>query len=106
MTRRGSKAASRANRAEGSEAGSRADVRPTSRPSRSATEPEEAARAALAHEALPAPSGDKVKLTLRVSLSREQAERLTARAIREGKNLVALVAEILEAAVDDRGVLS
>ena len=47
-----------------------------------------------------------MKLTLRVSLSREQAERLTARAIREGKNLVALVAEILEAAADDHGVLS
>jgi hypothetical protein len=38
-----------------------------------------------------------VKLTLSVSLSREQAERLTARAIREGKNLEALVAEILGA---------
>lgn len=37
------------------------------------------------------PSGDKVKLTLTVSLSREQAERLAAQA-------KALVAEILEAA--------
>jgi hypothetical protein len=33
-----------------------------------------------------------------VSLSRGQAERLAARAIREKKNLDALVAEILEAA--------
>jgi len=40
----------------------------------------------------------KVTLTLTVSLSRERAERLTARAIREGKNPEALVAEILEAA--------
>src|SRR5262249_3105598 len=38
------------------------------------------------------------KLTLTVLLTRAQAERLTARAIREGKNLDALVAEILGAA--------
>ena len=42
-------------------------------------------------------SGKKVKLTLTVFLSREQAERLTARAIRAKKNLAALVTEILEA---------
>ena len=36
-------------------------------------------------------------MTLRITLSRAQAERLTARAINEGKNLNALVAEILEA---------
>jgi len=35
---------------------------------------------------------------LTLTLSRAQAERLTARAIREGKNLDALVAEILEKA--------
>jgi hypothetical protein len=51
----------------------------------------------MAHEAQASPSGDKIKLPLTVSLSRAQAERLTARAIREGKNLDALVAEILEA---------
>jgi hypothetical protein len=34
-----------------------------------------------------------------VTLSRAQADRLTARAITEGKNLDALVAEILEAAL-------
>jgi hypothetical protein len=39
-----------------------------------------------------------VKLRLTISLERSQAERLTARAIREGKNLEALVAEILQAA--------
>jgi len=37
-----------------------------------------------------------VKVSLTLTLSRAQAERLTARAIREGKNLDALVAEILE----------
>jgi hypothetical protein len=52
----------------------------------------------VAHEARAIPSApDKVKLTLTVFLHRADAERLTARAIREGKNLEALVAEILEA---------
>jgi hypothetical protein len=59
--------------------------------------PDNIARAAVAHEGQ-AVLGGEVKLTLRVTLSRAQAERLTARAIGEGKNLNALVAEILEAA--------
>ncbi len=63
--------------------------------------PEDTARAAVAHETTASPTGDRVKLTLTVSLSRAQAERLTARAIREGKNLHALVAEILEATPTD-----
>ena len=42
--------------------------------------------------------GDKVKLPLTFVLDREVAERLR-RAIREGKKLEALVAEILEVAV-------
>jgi hypothetical protein len=54
-------------------------------------------RSAVAHESRPTSDG-KVALTLRVALSRTQAERLTARAIREGKNLNALIGEILEAA--------
>ena len=45
--------------------------------------------------------GGDVTLTLRLILSRAQAEQLTARAIRKGKNLNALVAEILE--VDPTG---
>jgi len=53
-------------------------------------------RSAVAHESQPTSDG-KVALTLRVALSRRQAERLTARAIREGKNLNALIGEILEA---------
>ncbi len=52
----------------------------------------------MAHEAQASPSGEKIKLPLTIALSRAQAERLTARAIREGKNLDALVAEILEGA--------
>jgi hypothetical protein len=58
--------------------------------------PEKVARDASGHEATATPSREKVKLTLTVFLDREQAERLTARAIREGKNLEGLVAEILE----------
>ena len=42
-------------------------------------------------------SGKKVKLRLTVFLSREQAEKLIARAIRAKKNLAALLTEILEA---------
>ncbi len=41
----------------------------------------------------------KVKLPLTIVLDRDVAERLSTRAIREGKNLETLVAEILEAAV-------
>ena len=52
----------------------------------------------MTHETRAIPSApDKVKLTLTVFLNREDAERLTTRAIREGKNLEAMVAEILEA---------
>ena len=71
---------------------------PRRRPRLVGLTPDDTARAAVAHESTPSPTGDRVKLRLTLSLSPSQAERLTARAIREGKNLVALVAEILEAA--------
>jgi hypothetical protein len=58
--------------------------------------PEELARDAIAHEDQ-APGG-KVRLTFRVTLGRQQAEALTARAIQEEKNLETLLGEILEAA--------
>ena len=51
----------------------------------------------MKHEGRVGPGGD-VTLTLRITISRAQAEQLTARAIREGKNLNALIAEIIEAA--------
>jgi hypothetical protein len=58
--------------------------------------PEERARDAIAHEeSLP---GDKVRMTLRVVLARQHAEALAARAIREEKNIAALVTELLESA--------
>jgi hypothetical protein len=66
-----------------------------SRP-RARRSPETIAHAAVAHEGRTEPGG-KVRLTLAVTLDRAQADRLAARAIAEGKNLDALVAEILEA---------
>jgi hypothetical protein len=57
---------------------------------------EELARDAVAHEK--AAPGDQVEMVFRVRLPKPVAEALTARAVREEKNLVTLVAEILEAA--------
>jgi hypothetical protein len=58
--------------------------------------PEERAREAIAREeSVP---GDKVRVTFRVVLARQDAEALVTRAIREERNLPALVEEILEAA--------
>ncbi len=60
--------------------------------------PEELAKDAIAHEE--AVGSDKVRMTFRVILGRQQAEALAARAIKEEKkNIGALVTEILEAAV-------
>jgi predicted HicB family RNase H-like nuclease len=71
--------------------------RDTGPPKKKAREsfPEELAHDAVAHEK--AAPGDRVEI--RVRLRKLVAEALTARAVREEKNLSALVAEILEAAV-------
>jgi hypothetical protein len=61
---------------------------------------DEMAKDAIAHEE--AVGGDKVRMTFRVILGREQAEALAARAIREEKNIGALVTEIIEAAVKNK----
>ena len=73
-------------------------ARPASKPSKPRAPRSRAsvARAAVAHEGQAMPGG-RVKLTFSVTMSRAQAERLTARAIAEGKNLSALVGELLEA---------
>jgi hypothetical protein len=68
------------------------------KPARVPTDIDQAARLAIARRAQRAGTGDKVRLTLTIFLTREKAERLSARAIREQKNLEAAVAEILEAA--------
>ena len=58
--------------------------------------PDELAHDAVAHEkTVP---GDRVEMVFRVRLPKPVAEALTARAVREEKNLTALVVEILEAA--------
>jgi hypothetical protein len=58
--------------------------------------PEETARVAVA--SLPTtPSGHRVKLALTLFLTREVAEYLFARAIREGRNTPAVIADILTA---------
>jgi hypothetical protein len=61
--------------------------------------PEELARDAIAHEKIVV--GGNVRMTFRVVLSRHNAQALAAQAIREEKNLEALVTEILEAAAKD-----
>jgi hypothetical protein len=65
---------------------------PTKKPSWS---PEEIARKAVARRTT-TPSGS-VNYTLTLALPRNVAERLTARAIREGRNIEGVVREILEA---------
>ena len=60
-------------------------------------EPEQAAKVAIARRAKPSVLPDHVKLTLTLDLRRALAERLSAQAIREGKNLDGVVIEILEA---------
>jgi len=64
--------------------------------------PEARVRAAIVREeSLP---GDRVRMTFRLVLARQDAEALAARAIREEKNLPALVEEILaDAAVRGQG---
>jgi hypothetical protein len=68
------------------------------KPARIPTDIEQAARLAIARRAQRAGTSDKVRLTLTIFLTRDRAERLSARAICEQKNLEAVVAEILEAA--------
>jgi hypothetical protein len=58
--------------------------------------PEERARDAIAREE--SAPGDRVRMTFRLVLARQDAETLAARAIREERNVVDLVTEILEAA--------
>jgi hypothetical protein len=70
---------------------------PPKKAPRDASLPEARAREAIAREEAVPGAGDRVRLTLRLVLSRQDAEALAARAIREEKNLPALVEEILEA---------
>jgi hypothetical protein len=62
---------------------------------------EDVARKAVAKRPT-TPSG-RVSYTLTLALPRDVAERLTARAIRESKNVEAVIADILEAEARRRG---
>jgi len=55
--------------------------------SRAGVEPEQAAKIAIARRAKPSASPDQVKLVLTLDLRGALAERLSAKVIREGKNL-------------------
>ena len=74
--------------------------KPPTRPTKGPRKPlpEELARDAIAHEE-EAPDR-KVRMTFRVVLARQDAEALAARAIREEKNIGAVVTEVLEAATN------
>ena len=57
--------------------------------------PEQAAKAYIARRAKPSVVPGHVKLTFTLDMPREVAERLSARAIRDGVNLEAVVVELL-----------
>ena len=60
-------------------------------------EPEQAAKIAIARRAKPRAPPGYVRLVLSLELRRALAEQLSARAIREGKNLEGIVIDLLEA---------
>ena len=65
--------------------------------------PERAARAYIARRAKPSVVPGHVKLTFTLDLPRELVERLSVKAIREGRNLEAVVVEALMGGVGSRG---
>src|SRR5262245_41414873 len=60
-------------------------------------DPEVAAKIAIQRRAKPSPVPGRAKLMLVLELRRALAEKLSARGIREGKNLEAVIIELLEA---------
>ena len=65
--------------------------------SRSVLEPEQAAKIAIARRAKPGTSPDHVRLVLTLELRTALAELLSEKAIRSGKNLEAVLIDMLEA---------
>ena len=65
--------------------------------SSSILEPEPAAKLAIARRAKPGAPPDHVRLVLTLEIRRALAEQLSAKAIRTGRNLEALIIEQLEA---------
>src|SRR5262244_3254631 len=68
-----------------------ANVRPRN------VDPEAVAKIAIQRRAKPSAVPGRVKLVFTLELRRALAERLSAKAIREGKNLEAIIIELLEA---------
>jgi hypothetical protein len=64
---------------------------------RSGVEPEEAAKLAIARRAKPGAPPGHVRLILTLELRRALAKQLSAKTIRSGKNLEAIVIDLLEA---------
>jgi hypothetical protein len=60
--------------------------------------PEEAAKLAIARRAKPSSVPDHVRLVLTLELRRALAEQLSARAIREERNIEAIIIALLESA--------
>jgi hypothetical protein len=60
--------------------------------------PAAAAKLAVARRAKPSPVPDHVRLLLNLELRRELAEKLSERALREERNIEAIVIALLEAA--------
>ena len=58
--------------------------------------PEQAARVYIARRAKPSVVPGHVKLTFTLVIPRSLAQRLSARAIREGRNIEAVVIQILD----------
>ena len=58
--------------------------------------PEQVAKMAVAKRPAVLGRPDRVEVTLRLTLSRATMERLTGRAIREGRSVEAVVADLLE----------
>ncbi len=65
---------------------------------RTAPTPEQVAKAVTDKRPSPPGQPTKVEISLRLALPRAVLERLSARAIREGRNVEAVVTEILAAA--------
>ena len=64
---------------------------------RAAPTPEQTAKIVTDKRKSPPGQPDKAEITLRLVLPRAVLERLSARAIREGRNVEAVVAEMLQA---------
>jgi hypothetical protein len=74
---------------------------PRKGPQKAALTPEQIARKVTDKRPSPVGQPTKVELTIKIVLPRELAERLTARAIREGRNIEAVIQEILEGAAEE-----